>query len=78
MEFLDWMDQRHTFNRQMHRGVATIGWFFRKEHWWSLLQIIMFLVMSPVILFAWLIGAIGEWRENRRDGIRSVDHDVDF
>lgn len=67
--------------RKSTRGGKEISaWFnrpaklflFKKDFWVSILQALIILVTAVLWVPTTIIGAIAEWREDRRDGIQSV------
>jgi hypothetical protein len=64
------------FDRRLTRGGRAWGYLFSKWCWDKIGEyfVVTFLciIMSPVLLINYTIGSIAEWRDNRRDGVRSV------
>ena len=63
-------------DRRINRGCSAWSWLFHgldlADIWFGFLAIILIIIMSPILFLNYGIGAFCEWRDNHRDGVRSV------
>lgn len=76
MKFSEWLKTKQDVHRRVDRGFDfvgdTIAALFNKWFWKEVVYFIAFLAASIIWVPMYCIGTFGEWRENRRDGIRTV------